>query len=118
MKSTKQLRKQFTRQFYKGNGIYLALAMLQTITVVAANLFIAWLMQQLVDTATGAASNFTLKQIGIITQRGEIQGGVLTGECGNAFLRQLRKDKVFVLAHGLGVEFGHGIVIQNSGQDP
>ena len=67
MKSTKQLRKQFTRQFYKGNGIYLALAMLQTITVVAANLFIAWLMQQLVDTATSAASNFTLTQIGIIS---------------------------------------------------
>ena len=67
MKPTKQLRKQFTRQFYKGNGIYLFLAMLQTITVVIANLFIAWLMQQLVDTATGAASNFTLKQIGIIS---------------------------------------------------
>ena len=67
MKTTKQLRKQFTRLFYKGNGIYLFLAMLQTITVVIANLFIAWLMQQLVDTATGAASNFTLKQIGIIS---------------------------------------------------
>ena len=67
MKSTKQLRKQFTRQFYKGNGIYLFLAMLQTITVVIANLFIAWLMQQLVDTATGATSDFTLKQIGIIS---------------------------------------------------
>ena len=67
MKTTKQLRKQFTRQFYKGNGIYLFLAMLQTITVVIANLFIAWLMQQLVDTATSAASNFTLTQIGIIS---------------------------------------------------
>ena len=67
MKTTKQLRKQFTRQFYKGNGIYLFLAMLQTITVVIANLFIAWLMQQLVDTATGTASDFTLKQIGIIS---------------------------------------------------
>ena len=67
MKTTKQLRKQFTRQFYKGNGIYLFLAMLQTITVVIANLFIAWLMQQLVDTATGATSDFTLKQIGIIS---------------------------------------------------
>ena len=41
--------------------------MLQTITVVIANLFIAWLMQQLVDTATGATSDFTLKQIGIIS---------------------------------------------------
>ena len=67
MKSTKQLRKQYTRQFYKGNGIYLFLAMLQTITVVVANLFIAWLMQQLVDTATGTVSDFTLKQIGIIS---------------------------------------------------
>ena len=67
MKTTKQLRKQFTRQFYKGNGIYLFLAMLQTITVVIANLFIAWLMQKLVDTATGATSDFTLKQIGIIS---------------------------------------------------
>ena len=67
MKKTNQLRKQYTRQFYKGNGIYLFLAMLQTITVVVANLFIAWLMQQLVDTATGTVSDFTLKQIGIIS---------------------------------------------------
>lgn len=66
MKNAKQLRKKYTRQFFKGNGIYLVLAMLQTITVVAANLFIAWLMQALVDTAIGTATDWSLSQIGII----------------------------------------------------
>lgn len=67
MNKTKSLRGPYTRQFFRGNGIYLLLAMLQTITVVAANLFIAWLMQQLVDTAIGASSQFTLSQIGLIS---------------------------------------------------
>ena len=66
MKSANKLRREYTRQFYKGNGIYMALAMLQTVTVVAANLFIAWLMQTLVDTAVGTATDFSLAQIGII----------------------------------------------------
>ena len=67
MNKTKSLRSPYTRQFFRGNGIYLLLAILQTITVVAANLFIAWLMQQLVDTAIGASSQFTLSQIGLIS---------------------------------------------------
>ena len=66
MKSANKLRREYTRHFYKGNGIYMALAMIQTVTVVAANLFIAWLMQTLVDTAVGTATDFSLAQIGII----------------------------------------------------
>lgn len=66
MKNIKKLRRLYTRQFFRGNGIYLFLAMLQTITVVAANLFIAWLMQILVDTATGSSTDMNLSQIGLI----------------------------------------------------
>lgn len=67
MKNIKKLRRRYTRQFFRGNGIYLLLCMIQTVTVVAANLFIAWLMQQLIDTAIGASSEFTLSQIALIS---------------------------------------------------
>ena len=67
MQNIKKLRRRYTRQFFKGNGIYLLLCMIQTVTVVAANLFIAWLMQQLIDTAIGSSSDFPLWQIALIS---------------------------------------------------
>ena len=66
MKNTTKLRRPYIRQFFRGNGVYLLLAMFQTVTVVAANLFIAWLMQTLVDTAVGTACRFSLSEIGLI----------------------------------------------------
>lgn len=67
MKENSKLRCPYTRQFFRGNGIYLFLATLQTVCVVAANLFIAWLMQMLVDTAIGVESGLSLSQIGLIS---------------------------------------------------
>ena len=67
MQNIKKLRRRYTSQFFKGNGIYLLLCMIQTVTVVAANLFIAWLMQQLIDTAIGSSSDFALWQIALIS---------------------------------------------------
>lgn len=64
MRKPNKLRRQFTRQFYRGNGIYLFLGLMQTIALVAAQLFLSWLMQQLIDTATGTSSEFSLLQIG------------------------------------------------------
>lgn len=59
-------RKQFTRQFYCGNGWNLTLAVIDTLLTVACNLLISWLMQQLIDVASGGDTGFTLSQLAVI----------------------------------------------------
>ena len=54
MKKHKTLKKQLTAQFYRGNIPALALAVFSTLTCGTLNLIISWLMQQLIDTASGA----------------------------------------------------------------
>ena len=63
MKKTTQLRQQFTRQFYKGNGIYIFIGVVQSVILAISQLFLAWLMQELIDTATGASTKYTLGQV-------------------------------------------------------
>lgn len=63
MQNQKKLRRKYTRQFYRGNGGYLFLALMYTIIFAVGQLYISWLMQQLIDTATGTSSDFTLIQI-------------------------------------------------------
>lgn len=62
----KHKRKPFTRQFYRGNGWNLTLAMVQTVIMVAINLIISWLMQQLIDVSTGNTGTFSLFQLAMI----------------------------------------------------
>ena len=66
-------RRAFTHQFYRGNHVNLALAMAVCILAAAANLVISWLLQQVVDLATGAGGTCTLGQLALITL------GVLAG---------------------------------------
>lgn len=56
----------FTRQFYRGNGGYFALAMVQTVLGTAAQLMISWLLQQIIDLITGANTNFTLGELALL----------------------------------------------------
>jgi len=53
----------FTRQFYRGNGGYFVLAMIQTVLATAAQLMISWLLQQVIDLITGADIGFTLGEV-------------------------------------------------------
>ena len=63
MKKTNQLRKQYTRQFYRGNGLYIIIGVVQSVILAISQLYLAWLMQELVDTATGASTTYTLGQV-------------------------------------------------------
>lgn len=47
-------RREFTRQFYKGNGGLIFLAMVRMVLSIAGNLMISWLMQVLVDASNGS----------------------------------------------------------------
>jgi len=66
MKQTRINIRSYTKQFYRGNGICFLLAMLQTILMTFAELFLAWLLQQVIDLTTGADIGYTLKEITLL----------------------------------------------------
>ena len=64
MKQTTEISiRPYTKEFYRGNGIYFLLAMLQTVLATFAELFLAWLLQQVIDLTTGADVGFTLTEL-------------------------------------------------------
>lgn len=56
----------FTRQFYRGNGGYFVLAMVQTVMGTTAQLMISWLLQQIIDLITGANTAFNLSELALL----------------------------------------------------
>ncbi len=58
---------EFTRALFRGNGGYFLLAVLHTVTLTCANLMLSWLMQQLIDLATGANTGYSLTQLAILS---------------------------------------------------
>ena len=60
-------RRQFTRQFYRGNHLNFALGLAASLMGVALNLGLSWLMQQTVDLATGAGGTLGLGQLVLFT---------------------------------------------------
>ena len=53
----------FTRQFYRGNGWRLTLAMVQTVFLTGASLMISWLIQQIIDFTNGIDIGFSFSQL-------------------------------------------------------
>ena len=53
---TKPLNKQLTAQFYRHNHLFFALALFSALVSGSLNLILSWIMQQLIDAASGAAS--------------------------------------------------------------
>lgn len=60
----------YIRQFYRGNGGYFALAVLEILLTTAANILMAWLLQQVLDLVSGEAVAFTLGQLVLLTVAG------------------------------------------------
>ena len=72
MRETKANIRCFTRQFYRGNGIYFALALVQTFVLTAASLLVSWLVQQIIDMISGVDIGFTFGEIVLL-----VIGGIL-----------------------------------------
>ncbi len=53
----------YTSQFYRGNWGYLALGLVQTLFLTAANLLISWLIQIIIDLISGEAVGLELVQV-------------------------------------------------------
>ena len=63
----KTLLKPYMRQFYRGNGWRFALAMLVTLTMTASTMMVSWLIQVIIDMATGADVGFSFAQVVLLT---------------------------------------------------
>lgn len=59
----KNKRREYTRQFYKGNHIPFLIALLATLLVAAQNLWITWILQQLLDAASGVPGALGLRAL-------------------------------------------------------
>lgn len=53
----------YTKQFYKGNAFFFLLALGQTVLMIAANLTVSWLIQQILDLVAGENVAFTLSEL-------------------------------------------------------
>ncbi len=70
MKANKSDLKPFIRQFFRGNGLLFALAMVQTLLMAASNLIISWVIQMVPDLISGFETGFTLTQLTAISLLG------------------------------------------------
>ena len=68
--SKKRLLKPYMRQFYKGNGWRFALALAVTLVLTAATMMVSWLIQVIIDLATGADVGFSFTQVVLLTVTG------------------------------------------------
>lgn len=66
MEKDKVCIKEYTRQFYKNNGWLFFIALIQTLFEGAVMLVISWLLQQLVDLASGSTNGLNLLQLTIV----------------------------------------------------
>ena len=67
MKKSKQNIRAFTKQFYKGNLGYFALALCETLLSAIGALLVSWLLQQILDLISGSNIEFTLTELTIIS---------------------------------------------------
>ena len=63
------------RQFYKGNGWRFALALAVTLVLTAATMMVSWLIQVIIDLATGADVGFSFTQVVLLTVTGILLEG-------------------------------------------
>ena len=71
----KQLLKPYMRQFYKGNGWRFALALAVTLVLTAATMMVSWLIQVIIDLATGVDVGFSFSQVVLLTVTGILLEG-------------------------------------------
>lgn len=67
MKKSKIDIRPYTRQLYKNNVLWFALALCGTLLMSATNLMISWLLQQILDLIGGSDTGFTLVELTVIT---------------------------------------------------
>ncbi len=60
------MRNDFTKQFFKGNKLTFSFACISVILLGFINLFISWLLQQIIDTMSGVSGSFTIQTLAFL----------------------------------------------------
>ena len=63
----KPLKKQLIEQFYHKNKLFFTIAIIASLLTGSLNLILSWLIQQLIDAASGSSGCFTLKTLTLIS---------------------------------------------------
>lgn len=63
----KALRKRYTAEFYSGNRLNFTLSVAAMLLAGLGNLVVSWLMQQIIDAATGAETGLSILQLALIS---------------------------------------------------
>ena len=69
----------YIRQFYRGNGLSFALAMVEILFSTSAAMMISWLIQQIIDMTTGMDIGFTFQQIVLLAVIGLLMAAAAWG---------------------------------------
>lgn len=64
--------KQYTKQFYKGNKMSFALAMVEPVLQTVGMLMVSWLLQQITDLISGVDTGYNLLQMGLVAAFGMV----------------------------------------------
>ncbi len=62
-----KLRREYTAQFYKGNRMAFCVAFAMTLSTIALNFGITWIMQQLLDAVSGEPEALSLPTLGLLS---------------------------------------------------
>lgn len=68
--NNKKLIKPYIRQFYRGNGWRFALGLAVTLVMTVSTMMMSWLIQVIIDMATGADVGFSFKEVVTLTVLG------------------------------------------------
>ena len=71
----KKLLKPYMRQFYRSNGWRFALSLAVTLVLTASTMMVSWLIQVIIDLATGADVGFSFSQVVLLTVTGILLEG-------------------------------------------
>ncbi len=66
-KQTIKRRRRYTAEFYRGNRIAFCFALLSTVLLGAVNLGLSWLIQQMIDSASGLEGTYSFGQLVLLT---------------------------------------------------
>ena len=86
---SRALERELVSRFYRGNGLNLGIAAVAALAGGTLNIAVSWLMQQLIDTASGVSGAYPLEELAFLT-------GVFILVCFASFMLKYASEPRFI----------------------
>ena len=86
---SRALERELVSRFYRGNGLNLGIAAVAALAGGTLNIAVSWLMQQLIDTASGVSGAYPLEELAFLT-------GVFVLVCFASFMLKYASEPRFI----------------------